>query len=82
MGRPSVVRYPTQRQESPLEPTNSLVAETGSGSSDALELPDLFGGPSRTRTLDPLIKRPAQAASLCDADTLSAQQLELWPHSS
>jgi hypothetical protein len=27
-----------------------------SGASDVLEAPDSFGGPSRTRTLDPLIK--------------------------
>jgi hypothetical protein len=36
--------------------TIKVVAETASGSSDAPELPDLIGGPSRTRTLDPLIK--------------------------
>jgi hypothetical protein len=28
-----------------------------SGTSDASEVPDVVGGPSRTRTLDPLIKR-------------------------
>ena len=32
------------------------VAKTASGASDTPEAPDLIGGPSRTRTLDPLIK--------------------------
>jgi len=31
-----------------------------SGVSGALETPDLIGGPSRTRTLDPLIKSDAE----------------------
>ena len=35
---------------------SKMVAETGSGTPDPLEVPDLIGGPSRTRTLDPLIK--------------------------
>ena len=33
-----------------------MVAETGSGTPDPLEVPDRIGGPPRTRTLDPLIK--------------------------
>jgi hypothetical protein len=33
--------------------------QSASGASDALEAPVLFGGPSRTRTLDPLIKSAA-----------------------
>ena len=33
-----------------------LRTDSESGASDALEAPDLIGGPSRTRTLDPLIK--------------------------
>ena len=41
---------------------SKVVANTGSGTSDALEVPDLTGGPSRTRTLDPLIKRPFSAS--------------------
>jgi integrase len=59
---------------------SKVVAKTATGTPDASEVPVNVGGPSRTRTLDPLIKRPDQAATLCDADSLSAQQLELWPH--
>ena len=33
-----------------------LGTESNSSASDAPEAPDLVGGPSRTRTLDPLIK--------------------------
>jgi hypothetical protein len=36
--------------------TIKVVAETASGSPSGLELPERIGGPSRTRTLDPLIK--------------------------
>jgi len=35
---------------------HQLGTKSKSGTSDALEVPDSFGGPSRTRTLDPLIK--------------------------
>ena len=35
---------------------SKVVAENASGASDAPEAPDSSGGPSRTRTLDPLIK--------------------------
>jgi hypothetical protein len=42
---------------------NKMVTKTESGTSDVLEVPDSFGGPSRTRTLDPLIKRRGPAAS-------------------
>ena len=34
----------------------NLVSEDTSGAPDGSEAPDKFGGPSRTRTLDPLIK--------------------------
>jgi integrase len=35
---------------------NKMVTKTESGTADHPEVPDSFGGPSRTRTLDPLIK--------------------------
>jgi hypothetical protein len=35
---------------------SKVVAKTASSASGVLEAPDLFGGPSRTRTLDPLIR--------------------------
>ena len=35
---------------------SKVVAEAASGTPDDPEVPDLIGGPSRTRTLDPLIK--------------------------
>jgi integrase len=35
---------------------SKVVAKTASSASGVLEAPDLIGGPSRTRTLDPLIK--------------------------
>ena len=38
------------------ESGSKVVTKTKSGTPDALEVPDLSGGPSRTRTLDPLIK--------------------------
>jgi len=46
------------------------------------EVPDLtIGGPSRTRTLDPLIKRPDQGVTPKHTDSLSGQQFELWSQS-
>jgi hypothetical protein len=42
-----------------LEPAWNQKRE--SGTPDPLEVPDFFGGPSRTRTLDPLIKSDPQA---------------------
>ena len=39
------------------DPSGSkVVAKTESGAPDGSEAPDFIGGPSRTRTLDPLIK--------------------------
>jgi integrase-like protein len=35
---------------------SKVVAQSKSGTPGAPEMPDLVGGPSRTRTLDPLIK--------------------------
>jgi hypothetical protein len=35
---------------------SKMAAETASGTPAAAEVPDVIGGPSRTRTLDPLIK--------------------------
>ena len=36
---------------------SKVVAKSKSGTPSVLEVPDRVGGPSRTRTLDPLIKR-------------------------
>ena len=36
---------------------SKVVTETATGTSDVVEVPVVIGGPSRTRTLDPLIKR-------------------------
>ncbi len=38
------------------ESGSKVVAETATGTSGVLEVPVKIGGPSRTRTLDPLIK--------------------------
>ncbi len=58
---------------------SKVVAKTGSGTSDPPEAPDLIGGPSRTRTLAPLIKRPDPHVTQDHTDALSPRQLELWP---
>jgi hypothetical protein len=49
------------------------------GSPAVAELPDLNGGPSRTRTLDPLIKRQNHDLTREQTDRVSRQQLDLWP---
>jgi len=46
---------------------------------DAPEAPETIGGPSRTRTLDPLIKSANQRVQPDHTDALNMQQLELWP---
>src|SRR4029450_1253773 len=51
---------------------SKMVAETGSGTPDPLEVPDLIGGPSRTRTLDPLIKRPSSTLAQTQQEPESA----------
>ncbi len=48
------------------------------GHSGNSEVPDPIGGPSRTRTLDPLIKRPDWGLTPGPPDALGPQQLELW----
>jgi hypothetical protein len=50
---------------------SKMVAETGSGTPDPLEVPDLIGGPSRTRTLDPLIKSEIDQPSTGTQDDAS-----------
>jgi hypothetical protein len=49
------------------------------GRSGSLRSARRGGGPSRTRTLDPLIKRPNPAPTPDHSDALSPRQLELWP---
>ena len=39
----------------------------------------VIGGPSKTRTLDPLIKSTNQQVQPNYTDELNTQQLELWP---
>jgi Phage integrase family len=55
---------------------SQLVAKTGSGDQTATpvypKLPIYFGGPSRTRTLDPLIKSPNQQPPAGSDDDVSA----------
>ena len=58
---------------------SKVVAKTASATPDAPEVADSIGGPSRTRTLDPLIKRPSPKIAPDHTDALSEQQLELWP---
>jgi hypothetical protein len=58
---------------------SKVVAKTESATSYASEVADLIGGPSRTRTLDPLIKSDSQRVQPDDTDQLNVQQIELWP---
>jgi len=53
--------------------------ESQIGHSGDAEVPDPIGGPWRTRTSDPLIKRPVQEDTPDHADVVTRQQLELWP---
>ena len=61
---------------------SQLVANRGlertSGASGVPETPDSVGGPSRTRTLDPLIKRPNRDITPDLSDAVTTRQLELW----
>ena len=59
--------------------SSKMVAKTVSGTPAAAEVPDSNGGPWRTRTSDPLIKRPVQDQTPLDSDSPTSQQLELWP---
>jgi len=45
--------------------------QKSAGASDAVEAPVMIGGPSRARTLDPLIKSPDQDQSTETQDDLS-----------
>jgi hypothetical protein len=58
---------------------SKVVAKTASATPDAPEVADSIGGPSRTRTLDPLIKRPSQQITPHHTDGLSERQLGFWP---
>ena len=60
---------------------NQTATESQIGHSDDTEVPDSIGGPSRTRTLDPLIKRTNRQVQAEHADVLSAQQLDLFSDS-
>src|SRR5215471_3169342 len=55
--------------------------KTASGSSEVLELPERIGGPSRTRTLDPLIKSTSQRVQAEHTDELNAHLLDLFSDS-
>jgi hypothetical protein len=56
---------------------HQLSTKTKSGAPAATEAPDKFGGPSRTRTLDPLIKRHRRDMTGKHSDALNPQQFEL-----
>ena len=58
---------------------NQLGTKSTSGAPEESEAPETIGGPSRTRTLDPLIKSANQRVQRDHSDTLNVQQLELWP---
>ena len=60
---------------------SKVVAKTASATPDAPEVADSIGGPSRTRTLDPLIKSATQRVQPDHTDAPNVQQLELWPDS-
>jgi hypothetical protein len=55
---PGVTTWETAAPQtgSPPRVGSGVVAKPKSGTPDGLEVPDSSGGPSRTRTLDPLIK--------------------------
>jgi hypothetical protein len=48
------------------------------GTSDVLEVPVNNGGPSRTRTLDPLIKSEFESLSTENHDDINLQDLYTW----
>jgi len=48
-----------------------------SGTPDVSEVPD-FGGPSRTRTLDPLIKSDPRSISTENQDAVKLEDLYTW----
>jgi len=58
---------------------HQLGTKSKSSAPDDSEAPEMIGGPSRTRTLDPLIKRPNHQLTQNHPDALNPQQLELWP---
>src|SRR5262249_19556878 len=60
---------------------SKMVARTASATPDAPEVADSIGGPSRTRTLAPLIKSSGQRMHSPDANELNGQQHDLWPES-
>jgi len=57
---------------------SKAVAKTVTGTPEISEVPVNVGGPSRTRTLDPLIKRPDLDITRDQTDALNDQQLDLW----
>jgi len=58
------------------EPTSA--ARKSAGASDALEAPAFIGGPSRTRTLDPLIKSDPKSISIAVQDDLKLEDPYTW----
>jgi len=53
-------------------------AKSKSGTSSSSEVPDSIGGPSRTRTLDPLIKSDPQSLSTKVHDDVRLEDLYTW----
>ena len=58
--------------------TRKVVAKTTTGTSGVLEVPAVVGGPSRTRTLDPLIKSESGRTSTEAHDDLKLEDLYIW----
>jgi hypothetical protein len=54
------------------ESGSKVVAKATTGTSGVLEVPAVVGGPSRTRTLDPLIKSPTRQPPTSTHDDASA----------
>ena len=57
---------------------SKTVAKAKTGTPDVSEVPVSFGGPSRTRTLDPLIKSETQGRRTGTYGDASAQDSEGW----
>jgi hypothetical protein len=59
----------------PSESGSKVVAKSATGTAAAAEVPVIIGGPSRTRTLDPLIKRSNRPHTRVDDRVLSGRNL-------
>ena len=60
------------------ESGSKTVAETATGTSGVVEVPVMIGGPSRTRTLDPLIKSDPPSISIEVHADVKLDDLYTW----